>query len=160
MQESYALDRVVIEPLPWPGNPARPLDDTNRGVNLFEVVDPKTGEVLYSRGFSTIFAEWRTTEEAQQLSRGFQESLRFPMPDRPVRVRVLTRDERNAFSVVWSVDVDPAAPSMERNVAPARAAADRHPQQRTVGKESRSADSRRRLYAQLKPASSRPTRGG
>jgi hypothetical protein len=117
--EGFALERVVVEPLPWPGNPDRPIDDSNRGVNLFEVVDPKTGRVLYSRGYSTIFGEWRTTEEAQRLSRGFQESLRFPKPDRPVRVRVLARDERNAFSVVWSFDIDPDAMDIERKSAPA-----------------------------------------
>ncbi|HEU4485839.1 MAG TPA: M64 family metallopeptidase [Povalibacter sp.] len=118
LQENYALDRIVIEPLPWAGNPARPIDTTNRGVNLFEVVDPASGAVLYSRGFSTIFGEWRQTEEAHRLSRAFQESLRLPMPDKPVRVRVLSRDERNAFSVVWSIDVDPQAPSIERIAAP------------------------------------------
>ena len=118
LAENYALDRIVIEPLPWPGNPARALDTSNRGVNLFEVVDPVSGDVLYSRGFSTIFAEWRSTDEAQKLSRAFQESLRFPMPSKPVRVRVLSRDERNAFSVVWSVDVDPQAQDIERNVGP------------------------------------------
>ena len=37
LDERYALDRIVIEPLPWPGNPARPIDTTNRGVNLVEV---------------------------------------------------------------------------------------------------------------------------
>ena len=84
LSEHYALERVVLEPLPWPGNPARTLDDTDRGLNRFEVVDPKTSKVLYSRGYSTIFGEWRTTDEAQKLSRGFQESLRFPMPDKPV----------------------------------------------------------------------------
>ncbi|HEU0305397.1 MAG TPA: hypothetical protein VFR30_00345, partial [Lysobacter sp.] len=31
LTEHYALERVVVEPLPWPGNPARPLDDSNRG---------------------------------------------------------------------------------------------------------------------------------
>lgn len=118
LQENYALDRIVIEPLPWAGNPARPIDTTNRGVNLFEVVDPASGAVLYSRGFSTIFGEWRQTEEAHRLSRAFQESLRLPMPDKPVRVRVLSRDERNAFSVVWSIDVDPQAPSIERIAPP------------------------------------------
>jgi hypothetical protein len=123
LSEQYALDRVVIEPLPWPGNPARPLDDTNRGLNRFEVVDPKTNTVLYSRGYSTIFGEWRTTDEALKHSRGFQESLRFPTPDRPVRVRVLERDERNEFSVVWSVDIDPAAMDVERELRPAPAIA-------------------------------------
>jgi hypothetical protein len=30
-EERFSLDRVVLEPLPWPGNPARPIDTTNRG---------------------------------------------------------------------------------------------------------------------------------
>jgi len=121
LTEQYALDRVVIEPLPWPGNPARPLDDSNRGLNRFEVVDPKSNRVLYSRGYSTIFGEWRTTEEAQKHSRGFQESLRFPKPEQPVRVRVLQRDDRNEFSVVWSVDIDPDAIDVLREQRPAPA---------------------------------------
>ena len=116
LNEQYALVRVLVEPLPWPGNPARPLDTTNRGVNLFEVVDPKTNRVLYSRGYSTVFGEWQTTEEAQKLSRGFEESLRFPMPDQPIRVRVLKRDDRNAFSVAWTLDVDPASTDIIRDV--------------------------------------------
>jgi hypothetical protein len=120
-QEHYALDRVVVEPLPWPGNPARPLDDTDRGVNRFEVVDPQTGKLLYSRGYSTIFGEWRTTDEARQLSRGFQESLRFPKPDRPVQVRVLQRDDDNAFVEVWRIDVDPAALDVVQDERPAPA---------------------------------------
>ena len=112
--EQYSLARILIEPLPWAGNPQRPLDDTNRGVNMFEVVDPQTNRVLYSRGFSTVFGEWQTTEEAQKLNRGFEESLRFPAPEKPVRVRVLKRDDRNAFSVVWTLDVDPASTDIIR----------------------------------------------
>jgi hypothetical protein len=121
LQEHYALERVAVEPHPWPGNPLRPLDDTDRGQNFFEVVEPKSGKVLYSRGFSTIFGEWRTTEEAQRSSRAFQESLRLPMPTQPVRIRLLSRDERNAFSVVWSVDVDPSDPQIQRKAGPAPA---------------------------------------
>jgi hypothetical protein len=121
LNEQYALARILIEPLPWPGNPAQPLDTTNRGLNLFEVVDPKTNRVLYSRGYSTIFGEWRTTEEAQHQSRGFEESLRFPMPTQPVRIRVLKRDDRNAFSVVWTFDVDPASTDIIRETPPAPA---------------------------------------
>ena len=42
-EERFSLDRVVVEPLAWPGNPARPLDATNRGKYLFEVIDAATG---------------------------------------------------------------------------------------------------------------------
>ncbi|MBY0240577.1 MAG: peptidase M64, partial [Burkholderiaceae bacterium] len=76
LSEQYAIDRVVIEPLPWAGNLSRNIDDTDRGVNKVEVVDAKTGAVLYTRGFSTIFGEWRSTDEAHKLTRGFQESVR------------------------------------------------------------------------------------
>ena len=118
--ERYALERVVVEPLPWPGNPDRPLDDTNRGMNLFEVIDA-AGKVVYSRGFSTIFGEWRTTDEAKKVTRSFQESMRLPMPDAPVTVRVSARGPDNRFVPLWSAPLDPASTDIERVAAPARA---------------------------------------
>src|SRR5881296_577791 len=91
-EEHYSLDRVVLEPLPWAGNPAKPIDSTNRGKYLFEVLDAATGRVLYSRGFSSIYGEWETTGEAETNNRTFSESLRFPAPEKPVRVVVKKRD--------------------------------------------------------------------
>src|SRR6185436_8828878 len=38
-QQHFSLDRIVVEPGAWPGNPARPVDDTNLGKYLFEVLD-------------------------------------------------------------------------------------------------------------------------
>ncbi|MCG2586217.1 IgA Peptidase M64 [Massilia sp. TS11] len=121
LSDSYALARVLIEPLPWPGGAQQAIDRTERGNNKFEVVDAKTGKLLYSRGFSTVFAEWRTTEEAGRMSRAFEESLRFPLPEHPVRVRLLKRDERNQFSLVWSADIDPQAQDVIRRQGPAPA---------------------------------------
>ena len=118
LADTYAIDRVLVEPLPWPGDLSQNLDNTDRGQNRVEVVDAKTGDLLYSRGFSTIFGEWRTTDEAHKTSRGFHESVRFPAQGKPVRVRILKRDERNQFSVAWSVDVDPAAPDVIRKQGP------------------------------------------
>jgi hypothetical protein len=68
-----------------------------------------------------VFGEWRTTEEANRMSRSFHESVRFPKPDRPVRVRILKRDDRNAFSVAWSVDIDTNAQDVIRKQPPAPA---------------------------------------
>lgn len=119
--EHFALERLVVEPLPWPGNPARPLDDSNRGMNLVRVLDAETGQPLYSRGYSTIFGEWQSTEEAAGLQRSFQESLRIPMPEKPVTVQVLKRDAGNNFVPAWQVRVDPDSLDVER--APAKAPA-------------------------------------
>ncbi len=58
-QEFFSLDRIVIEPLPWPGNPTRPLDTTNSGKYVFEVIDKAAGKPLYSRGFAPSTASGR-----------------------------------------------------------------------------------------------------
>jgi hypothetical protein len=119
LAEQYAIERVLIEPLPWPGDMAQRFDDTNRGNNRVEVADAKTGQLLYTRDFSTVFGEWKTTDEATKLSRGFHESVRFPKFEHPVRVRILKRDERNQFSVAWSVEVDADAQDVVRKQPPA-----------------------------------------
>jgi hypothetical protein len=116
-EERFSLDRVVIEPLPWPGNPARPIDDTNRGKYLFEVHDAVGGGVRYSRGFSSIYGEWETTAEAKAMNRTFSESLRFPAPDRPVRLVVKKRDPKSVFRDVWTVTVDPTDKFIARDTA-------------------------------------------
>src|SRR5215210_6496834 len=85
-QELFSVDRIVVEPLEWPGNPAQPIDRSNLGKYVFEVRDRASGRVLYSRGFASVYGEWETTDEAKAMNRTFHESLRFPAPDAPVRV--------------------------------------------------------------------------
>ena len=116
-EERFSLDRVVREPLPWPGNPSRTIDDTNRGKYFFEIVDSASGRVLYSRGFSSIYGEWETTGEAQKIDRTFSESLRFPAPAAPFKVVVKKRDAKNAFRDAWTVAIDPADKFVLRNTA-------------------------------------------
>ena len=117
-QESFSLDRIVIEPLPWPGNPKRPLDTTNSGKYLFEVIDKATGSPLYSRGFSSIYGEWETTAEAQKINRTYSESLRFPAVEKPARVVLRKRDATNVFRDVWSFEIDPADKFIVRGQVP------------------------------------------
>lgn len=111
-EERFALDGLALEG-PWPGRPDRPLDDTNLGPYLFEVVDRATNRVLYSRGFASAFAEWQTTEEARHLERGFHESLRFPLPAGKAQVVLMKRDAQGLFREAWSLAVDPADPQVD-----------------------------------------------
>jgi hypothetical protein len=105
--ELFSVDRVRLEPLAWPGNPARMIDDTNLGKYFFEVRDAKTDRVLYSRGFSSIYGEWETTDEATKANRTFNESLRFPAPEAVVKIVVKKRDQQNNFQTVWTTTIDP-----------------------------------------------------
>lgn len=121
-QELFSVDRVVIEPLPWPGNPRRAIDESNLGKYLFEIRDRQTNRLLYSRGFASIYGEWETTDEAKTANRTFHESLRFPAPAAPVQVLLKKRDARNAFREIWTTTVDPRDifVSNAKAVAPAR----------------------------------------
>jgi hypothetical protein len=105
--EMFSLDEVVLEPLAWPGNPDRAVDDTNLGKYLFEVRDRATNRLIYSRGFASIYGEWETTDEAKSMNRTFSESLRFPAPDRAVQIILKKRDPQNAFREIWTFNLDP-----------------------------------------------------
>src|SRR5687768_3895641 len=119
--EVFSVDRIVIEPLPWPGDPRQSIDTSNLGKYLFEIRDAKTKELLYSRGFASIYGEWETTDEAKTIKRTFQESLRFPAPAAPVSIVLKKRDAKNNFQDIWTTTIDPADMFIDRSkrVAPA-----------------------------------------
>ena len=106
-QELFSTDRIVLEPLPWPGDLSKSIDESNLGKYFFEVRDRNTKRVLYSRGFASIYGEWETTDEAKATMRTFHESLRFPAPEVPVDVVLKKRDAKNAFADVWTTAIDP-----------------------------------------------------
>ena len=105
--EIFSIEQVVLEPLVWPGNPARPLDGTLRGKYAFEIIAADSGDTLYSRSFSSIYGEWETTGEARRMNRTFHESLRFPAPDQPFDVVITKRDATNRFNEIWRTRLDP-----------------------------------------------------
>lgn len=114
-QEIFSVDRVVIEPLSWPGYPSQALDTSNLGKYFFEVRDAKSNQLLYSRGFASIYGEWETTDEAKSIKRTFQESLRFPAPAAPVNIILKKRDAKNVFKDIWTTTIDPADMFVDRS---------------------------------------------
>ena len=121
-QEYFSLDRVVIEPLPWPGDMSKTIDKTNLGKYFFEVRDQASKRVLYSRGFASIYGEWETTDEASANMRSFSESLRFPAPTAPVEIILRKRDANNGWIDIWTTSIDPKDMFISRGKvkAPAR----------------------------------------
>ncbi len=117
-RELFSLERLVIEPTPWPGNPLRPLDDTGLGNYFFEVRDVATGALLYSRGYSSIYGEWEDTAAAKQQVRTFAESLRFPLPTNKVEVTVKKRTDSKPFVQVWTFSVDPHSKEIDATPPP------------------------------------------
>ena len=120
-EEWFSLDRVVLEPLEWPGNLNKAIDESQLGNYLFEVRERASGKLVYSRGFNSVFGEWRTTEEALHGNRTFSESLRFPSPDAPVEVSLKERDGsgfQGLWKEVWKTVVDPNDKFVDRSRPP------------------------------------------
>jgi hypothetical protein len=105
--EMFSLDQVVLEPLPWTGNMNYPIDGTLRGKYLFEIVDPESGTIAWSRSFSSIYGEWETTREAKHMNRTFHESVRFPAQNDEFELVLKKRNARNDFEEIWRLPVDP-----------------------------------------------------
>lgn len=106
--EIFSLDEVLKEPR-WGGNPRSPIDMSNLGAYLLRIYDIETNNLIFSRGYCTVFGEWATTAEAiDGFSRTFHESLIMPYPKKPVQVRIDKRDKKNIFRQIFDLVVDPA----------------------------------------------------
>ncbi len=105
--ETIQINQYYLIPA-WAGNPDALLDTLNRGHYLLRVFDAATQQLLFSYGFSTLFNEWQTTDEAKAgATRTFQETLRIPFPRRPVQIEIVVRDARNHFTqplASWVID--------------------------------------------------------
>ncbi len=114
-EERFATDRIVSDG-PWPGSRTVMIDKLEYGLYFFQVIEEKTGILLYSRGFASIFGEWQTTGEAEKQWGSFHESIRFPWPKVPVIMILKKRDlASNQFKTLWIEKIDPAS----REVNPA-----------------------------------------
>ncbi|HYC58005.1 MAG TPA: M64 family metallopeptidase [Thermoanaerobaculia bacterium] len=107
-EEIVALDRVLSDG-PWPGSRTRLIDTSNLGKYYFEVIDRDTNQVVFSKGFASVYGEFETTSEAKERPATFHESLRFPWPKKPVQIVLKKRDAQYAFQQVWSTVVDPSS---------------------------------------------------
>jgi hypothetical protein len=117
-QEQIILDKVYEE-RPWPGSKINLLDTLNLGDSFVKVSDLQTNALLYSRGYSTLFGEWQTTDEAiNGVWKTCQETVRFPFPKRRVVVNFYRRDkfvaagEMMSFREVFSTVIDPNNPTV------------------------------------------------
>jgi len=120
--EIFAMDRLRLEPLPWPGHPAHGVDDGRSGLYRYEVRDAQ-GALLQARGYASVAGEWLTTKEAAAAYRTFTESLRFPAPAAAgaVQVRIYKRDARQEFKPLWETRIDLTDMFVDRTPAPDQA---------------------------------------
>ena len=104
--EYYSIDEVIEEPF-WGGSLINLIDTFNYGKYKFEVYDAISNKLIYSRGYSTLFAEWQNTQEAKYTSRTFNETIIFPYPKKQVKIEFYSRNKKNKWEKKFEYFIDP-----------------------------------------------------
>lgn len=90
----------------WAGSQKNLLDPFRYGEYFYEV---SVGDkVIFSKGFNTLFQEWRTTAESKTVSKAFNNSIWIPFPKQEVSVTLYERvKESGQFAKLNSFTINP-----------------------------------------------------
>lgn len=106
-KEFFAIDQLYKTDI-WAGTKSQMITPLNLGEYQVRVFDAKSGKLIYSRGYSTIFNEWQTTPDAKKNYHTFHETILVPMPKAPIELAVFRRNKEMAFVEKWRTQIDPA----------------------------------------------------
>jgi hypothetical protein len=113
-ETAVSLDQVYRQGS-WAGSRTRLIDELDLGGRYHHLVDHATGELLYSRGFSSYFGEYRTTGPAHEGQwRTYHESALLPCPRAPADFVLLVRQEDGSLAEIFRTTIDPEHPTVRR----------------------------------------------
>lgn len=113
--QQAAIQQLREEPV-W-GGPVKNLEDPfNYGGYYVNVYDAESGKKIYSRGFNTLFEEWRTTDQAKSETQAWNNSVSVPFPQKPVQIEICARDKADMnFHPLLKQLVDPKSIFIDRS---------------------------------------------
>jgi len=106
--DAYALVSLIEEPF-FGGSKVNLISPFNYGNYRFTLTDAKSGKVIWTQGFSTLFSEWQTTAEARQVTKGFAENVVFPYPKNAVIAKFWNRNKQQQWNEKFSYTIDPSS---------------------------------------------------
>jgi len=94
---------------PFWGGPVKNLTDPFTYGNFrYRVFDAISNNLIYEKGFGSLFEEWKATEEAKSLNRTFYQVATMPFPKKKIRFEI---DERRyatgKFENIFTKEIDP-----------------------------------------------------
>lgn len=105
--EIFALDKVYQEGI-WSGSKTQLLDNLNYGEYMLRIYDVMSGAMIYSRGYSSMFNEWHSTDESLAgIMKTFHETARIPFPKNNIQLTISRRDRQMIFHEMFSTVIDP-----------------------------------------------------
>lgn len=99
----------------WAGSPNSLIDPFRYGEYMFEAY--AGSELIYSKGFSTLFQEWRTSAEAKKVSKAFTQTVWMPYPKDKIKIMLSERvKSTEKFRELFSCEIDPADKTINREI--------------------------------------------
>ena len=106
-EETVTIHQIYQEGT-WPETKAGLISPFDYGRYVCKLYDVASNRLIYSRGFDTMFAEYKTTSPALTgVKRVFERSVRIPLPKRPVLFVLEQRDKRHLLHPVFDQVIDP-----------------------------------------------------
>jgi len=103
------LGNLYKEPI-WGGNEKNLIDTFKYGHYLVEIYDSLGQQLLYSKGFSTLFQEWQYTPEAKTKTRTFLQWISLPFPKHTIQIVFYERNKKNNFIELYRELINPLSP--------------------------------------------------
>lgn len=91
----------------WTGTRVSLVEPTRLGDVLLEVFDSVSNKLIFSRSYSCLFNEYRTTERALSESAEFQESVNIPFPKNTVKLVLSSFDRKKEVSKLYDAYFNP-----------------------------------------------------
>ncbi|MFP4557378.1 MAG: M64 family metallopeptidase [Bacteroidales bacterium] len=115
--QHFYLDEVKVEQY-WSKPHSKTIDSINLGTYRVEVFDKKTGTLIYSHGFCTLFEEWQSVEEAKNIHRSFEQVTRVPLPKNEAIVTFKQRNKQGLFQELYRLPINPNSNLTKRTPTP------------------------------------------
>lgn len=104
----FSIDQIYQQEI-WAGNPKKLIDNLNSGMYYVKVYELATNKLIYSRGFATIFGEYKTTDDAKNnIKKTYHQTLLIPYPKSNILLVIEGRGVQNVLRPIYQTKIDPA----------------------------------------------------
>lgn len=105
--EVCAVDRIYQVDR-WAGNLNNCIDRFDNGAYYIKILDAMTGDLIFSKGFDSIFKEYKTTERGiKGINRTYHETALIPFPKKKIVFSLHMRKRDNSLEEVFREEIDP-----------------------------------------------------
>ncbi len=100
------MEQVKKEPF-YGGSRVNLIDRDDYGTFRYRMYHSQTGELVFSKGFCSLFQEWQTTPEAHSVKRSFYQVAILPYPAVRVRFTIERKTRDGHEEQLLSMEIDP-----------------------------------------------------